>query len=371
MEIKQGFKKVFSELENGHIKVRERLNAYSERERSLEDVLFEELNLFEPWRFKLMDELGAITDSFDVEQREQYRWYVQDTKYFQIVQEAPFYARIINKPNGYAGDAYMMSYIYQNRFEGETPFGMFLHKHALTTKACQSVRNRKNHLKQEILKMTGGKVLSLAAGPAQEIKEIIQNSNGHDYQFLALDHDMDTLQKFNIPQPDPRFRYALANAFQIIQGNYMTARPRTLLRQYCSPRKDFNGFRRIWNSLKYEVMFLNKDEYDLVYSVGLYDYIRTYILDDNRGTIALTRKLFDLVKPGGILMVGNFNRNNPRDAKFMMEYVYDWQLIYRDRQEMMELTRAIPPEQIERIEVLEEPLGINYLLKVEKKKPRP
>ena len=53
------------------------------------------------------------------------------------------FRRIINKPNGYAGDAQMMTFIYRNQFEGKTPFGMFLHKHAVSTKACQAVRNRK------------------------------------------------------------------------------------------------------------------------------------------------------------------------------------------------------------------------------------
>ena len=49
----------------------------------------------------------------------------------------------------------------------------------------------------------------------------------------------------------------------------------------------------------------------MVYSAGLYDYIMTFPIDDSKGTIALTKNLFSLVKPGGSLIVGNFNHNNP------------------------------------------------------------
>jgi hypothetical protein len=81
----------------------------------------------------------------------------------------------------------------------------------------------------------------------------------------------------------------------------------------------------------------------------------------------LTKNLFDLVKPGGSLIVGNFNHNNPRDLKFVMEYIYDWQLIYRGKYDMLELARAIPGEKIADIRIVEEDLGINYFLKIDKK----
>jgi len=73
------------------------------------------------------------------------------------------------------------------------------------------------------------------------------------------------------------------------------------------------------------------------------------------------------VRPGGSLVVGNFSHNNPRDLKFVMEYVYDWVLFYRDRQDILEFARAIPEESIEDIQVIEESLGINYFLKITKK----
>ncbi len=366
-ELDKKFVELFRELEEGHVQLREKLNKVRVRGDDLEQLLRAEIDNYEPWRFGLMHELGKITENFEKEPADAHRAFVKRSLYYRIVQEAPFYWRIMNKPNGYAGDAQMMSFIYRNQFEGQTPFGMFLHKHAVSTKACQAVRNRKLYLRQQLVELGEGFVLSLAAGPAQEIKEILDIYPDNHYQFLALDHDMETLRKYDVSGHDPRFKYALANAFQIIAGNYITARPRKLITKFCVPRKDFKGFRRVLAPVKYELDYLKKERFDLVYSSGLYDYIKSFPFDDSKGTVALTKNLFDLVKPGGSLIVGNFSPNNPRDLRFPMDYVYEWHLIYRTKQEMLDFARAIPEAQIDTIDIIEEPLGINYFLKIKKR----
>jgi extracellular factor (EF) 3-hydroxypalmitic acid methyl ester biosynthesis protein len=358
---------MFRELESGHLSLRKKLNGLTARGSDLEERLDHELELFEEWRFELMDRLGGIAGTFNNGQAEPHRQFIRESKYFEVVQEAPFYWRIIHKPNGYAGDAQMMTFIYRNQFEGKTPFGMLLHKHAVATKACQAVRNRKLFLTQEIVKVNGGKILSLAAGPAQEITELLDVYKEDHYRFLALDHDMETLKTYDISDREPRFKYALANAFQIITGNYLTARPRRMLARFCSPRKDFRGLRFALCPLKYELQYLQKESFDLIYSSGLYDYIQTFPLDDSKGTVALTRNLFDLLRPGGSLVVGNFTFGNPVDLKFAMEYVYHWFLFYRNEQGMQEFARAIPEREIEEIQVFKESLGINFFLKITKK----
>jgi extracellular factor (EF) 3-hydroxypalmitic acid methyl ester biosynthesis protein len=368
MSIDKRFKIVFRELEKGHILIRKKLNSIaSEKGQDLDEYLNEELQTFEPWRFALNDELGSITSNFDQEKRQAHQNFIRETEYYNIVQEAPFYWRIMNKPNGYAGDAVMMSYIYRNQFEGETPFGMFLHKHAVSTKACQAVRNRKLYLTQQIIRRNGGNILSLAAGPAQEMVDVISKCRENGYKFLALDHDMDTLKKFDFSDQDSRFRYALANAFQIISGIYLTARPRKLMERFCHPRKDFKGMNFLMGLINYDLVYLKKEEFDLVYSSGLFDYIKTFPLDDAKGTTALTKNLFQLIKPGGSLIIGNFSKNNPKDLRFIMEYVYDWQLIHRDKEDIFEFARAIPKEDIDSMHIVEDPLKINYFLKINKK----
>ena len=365
------FTGLFAELERRHLELKRKLNAYDETGETLKDKLEKEMDGFESWRFQVMDQLGKITSDLDPVGKRIHQMYIKNTRYFGIVQEAPFYWRIINKPNGYAGDAEMMSYIYRNDYEGDSPFGKFLHKHAVSTKACESVRNRKRYLTEQILATNGGRILSLAAGPAKEIREILSNGNSNGYRFLALDHDLNTMKKYQDHEDKDGFTYALANAFQIISGNCIAVKPKKLFERYCYPRRDFAGVRKVFSSLKYDLVDLKSTSFDLIYSAGLYDYIETFQLDDSRGTVALTKNLFNLLKDGGTLIVANFNNNNPRDLRFVMEYIFDWQLIHRDQHEVMEFARSIDTDHIKQTEIIDEPLGINYLLKITKRGDAP
>ena len=362
------FTRVFGEFEEMHIGLRERLNALPMNMEGLRKILDSEMAAYDPWVFDVSDRLGEITAGATEEQRKAYSQYVRQSRYYKIVQEAPFYWRIMNKPNGYPGDAHMMHFIYRNQYEGQTPFGMFLHKHACTTKACVAVRNRRQFLSQQIQRIGGGKIMSLAAGPAEEIKDVLsQNEGRNPYRFIALDHDMDTLQQYSNSRHKSQFKYALANAFQIIAGNYVTAKPRRLFDKYCSPAHDFKGFWRLALSyIKYELTRLEKESFDLVYTAGLYDYIKNFPLDDAKGTVALTKNLFRLVKSGGSLIIGNFNHNNPRHLRFAMDYIFDWPIIYRDKEELLAFAKSIPRNEIANIEVLEEAASINYFLKIDK-----
>ncbi len=51
---------------------------------------------------------------------------------------------------------------------------------------------------------------------------------------------------------------------------------------------------------------LGAEKYDLIYSTGLYDYLAVYPMNPMRGATGLTRKLFDMLKPGGRAVFGNF-----------------------------------------------------------------
>lgn len=167
-----------------------------------------------------------------------------------------------------------MEQIYRNTFEGKTLLGKFFHKNAVSSLACQAVRNRAVFLKEYIQKTKGGRILSVAAGLIKEVRH-----------FLS----------------------------------------------------------------------------------GLYDYIKTFPRNPRRGAVALTKQLFDLVKPGGKLIIGNFSDNNPKDIRFGMEYLYDWNLIHRDRKQIIQFADTIAADQIDDMVVKQEPLGINYFLIIAKK----
>lgn len=361
------FKKIFDEMEEGHLQLHQRLNAWPERGVELEARLSNELKSYTSWRSFLADKLGEITLDINQQGKDVCHRYIRETKYYKVVQEAPFYWRIINKPEGYAGDAEMMNLIYRNLYEGSTAFGMLLHRDAVSSEACQAVRNRRDLLKEKISETGGGKILSVAAGPAMEIRDILTEDQSEDtFHCHAFDHDIKTIRNVYKSFQDSRFKYLLGNAFHLIKGRFKVAVPRDFAINYCNPREDFSGFNRLFTPIKYAFETLQKENYDLVYSAGLYDYIKTFSADNTKGTIALTENLFNLVKPGGSLIIGNFSPVNPRNLRFMMEFINDWHLIYRTKQDMLDFARAIPEREIRHMEVLQEPLGINYFLKIVK-----
>ena len=68
--------------------------------------------------------------------------------------------------------------------------------------------------------------------------------------------------------------------------------------------------------------------------------------------------------------IGNFSPNNPQSIRFVMEYVCDWQLFHRTKEELFDFARSIPKQEIDSMTIEQEPLGINYFLVIRKKSGR-
>ena len=73
--------------------------------------------------------------------------------------------------------------------------------------------------------------------------------------------------------------------------------------------------------------------FDLIYSAGLFDYV------DERAAKRLVKTLFDMLKPGGRLLIGNFLKNI--DDIGYMESFMGWNLVYRSRAEIAALADGI------------------------------
>lgn len=323
---------------------------------------------FQEWRKAAWQPLGAMVRHMSDVDKMHHINYVTKSQAHLHCQESPFCWRIIQQPEGYVGDAEMMKLLYRDEYEGATPFGMLVHKNSLKFQASQAVRNRKEYLKHVHIASAckanegGAKVLSMAAGPAIEIFEFMNENPTLDASFLALDHDIKTIRKAQCS--DSRLQYGIANAFSMIKGNQKIAFPR-LLTDGLDPQDDFKGLKAILAPLKYKISKLADDEYDLVYSAGLYDYITTYESKE-KGTKALTRFLFSKIRPGGKLVIGNFNPSIPDDEYFGVEIFTDWSLIYRDDEEMLAFLDGLPAHQIESVKIDREATGINSFLVVQK-----
>jgi len=72
---------------------------------------------------------------------------------------------------------------------------------------------------------------------------------------------------------------------------------------------------------------------DFVYAFGLFDYF------DHSSASRLTKGLWQMVAPGGVLLVTNAHPGNP--TRLWMEYGGDWFLKYKTSEEMMSLSDGL------------------------------
>ena len=98
------------------------------------------------------------------------------------------------------------------------------------------------------------------------------------------------------------------------------------------------GITPLCNSIK--AMFRGEiagESFDLIYTTGLYDYL------DDRVASKLTQRMFEMLNPGGRLVVANFVPDIWCSA--YMEAFLDWKLIYRSAEQMLGLCADIPESQ--------------------------
>jgi extracellular factor (EF) 3-hydroxypalmitic acid methyl ester biosynthesis protein len=77
---------------------------------------------------------------------------------------------------------------------------------------------------------------------------------------------------------------------------------------------------------------------------------------------AVLGKLYELLVPGGQMVIGNFHPDNPN--KLYMEYWVDWILIYRTEQEFKDLANNLPKAGVS---VTVDSAGIQLYLHVNKR----
>jgi SAM-dependent methyltransferase len=252
--------------------------------------------------------------------------------------QAPLLARAFAKPRGYAGDYEMMNMIYRDLPEGDTALGRALHTWINSRRPCRAVRSRLGWLLErmgEHMQLVGDecyRTLSVACGPAQELQELVrQPSSPRSIDALCVDQDTEALRYAEAAVR----RHAGGGA---LDATFLPLSIRDLLMTRVAHRRSVIGTRHF------------------VYSLGLYDYL------PDRVAVALTRALYDLLAPGGRLIVGNFA---PCAAtEFVMEAVTDWPILYRSAEEVLSLARALPHDA--RREYATEPTGLNGFLIVTK-----
>jgi SAM-dependent methyltransferase len=236
----------------------------------------------------------------------------------RLLHQDPLTRRAFRKPRGYAGDALMLDYIYGREENWPPPRATRLGRHIFNfttlAPASSGVRARRGYvadwIDQVAAELTKPKVLSVAAGHLREAELASAVKRRKLGRFTALDADESSLLEVQRCYADFGVNTIHGGIRDLISGK------------------------------------LQVEEYDVIYSMGLFDYLGAATAR------RLVSVLFQFLRPGGRLMVANF-LPGIRDVGYM-EIFMDWNLIYRDRQDMVGITMEVPQSQIRELRIVSE-----------------
>ena len=311
------YKKIFDNLDA------EFLDEPQEVKASLQDaVINSEKGRFFGFLDEKMEELEQIVKTFSKLEHKRHGFYFR-TQLWNTIMSAPFMARTNLKPRGYAGDSEMMSMIYANDYRGESTFYKLMHKHPLEQPAAQAVRNRRSaiakiisQLKEDYRKRAHQKlnILSIACGPSKEMGDVLLSADDcKNLHFTLLDQDPNALH-----EAKELIRQIEKKLSAKIEVDFLNESVRTLL---AMPQIDAK-----WG------------QFDFIYSMGLFDYLTPPAASQVIG------KLYQLLKPGGKMVIGNFHVSNPN--RYYMEYWLDWVLFYRKEEDFTGLLKGASDAEI-------------------------
>jgi extracellular factor (EF) 3-hydroxypalmitic acid methyl ester biosynthesis protein len=292
-------------------------------------------------RARFVPEFVRLTEAVDEEVRklpgghanEQARqWALRHLQ--EYLMESPGLHRSFEKPFGYPGDYEVMNAIYERFFDGATLFGRAVGLGFSEAQCSKAVRFRKDLVKRQIRlllsRRTGSttpvRVLSIGAGPAQELHELFQELDEMPVPLEVVLFEQD--------------KNALAHAFRRLTPTVEARFPGSVRLLFLH-----DSIKRL---LRDGTLFSPFGKFDLVYSTGLLDYLQ------RRTAIVLTRHLAGAAAPGGQLIVANMVDHASRS---LLQIHLDWALIYRTREDLLDIARSAVPDA--RIRILEEESGVN------------
>ena len=250
---------------------------------------------------------------------------------------APAARRAFQKPFGYPGDYEVMRFLYEHPFEGPTLFAKTMSLVTDEMAASRAVRQRKDLVKRWIKarlqnRTTPLRVLAIAAGPAQELLDLLTEMPKLPAPVEVVMFDQD--------------KGALAYAYRRMQP-LAESRPGPAFRILYL----HESIKRLLND---RTLFDAFGSFDVIYSAGLFDYLRLPT------AVQLARDFYGRLAPGGQLLIANMVPENP--SRWYMEHHLDWFLFYRSRTELLELAQRACGET--RMRIVEEETGVNPFVEI-------
>lgn len=269
-----------------------------------------------------------------------------ETVLVPLTLDIPLNNRAYLKPLGYPGDYQVMLYYYNKSFEGDSVFAKVFHRIGVEHPMAHGVCTRKDFIidlmqreHDRVIDTDGDasefKVASLGCGPAREVSDYV--ARRRSWPGTAIWTLIDQEEE------------ALGVAYRACKRE---------IGEHDSPAQlDLLNLSFV-QMINEGVPLHESESQDFIYCTGLFDYIKK-----SRAQV-LIGALYDLLAPGGLMSVGN--AVSPQDWFWTPEFLGDWTMIYRTREQVAELAAGLPAAA--RVDVVKEPGEAYYFLNVRKAK---
>ncbi len=227
--------------------------------------------------------------------------------------------RSYSKPLGYPGDFEIMNQVYDWQRVGANAYEMLLHRLGLEVAEC--IKTRMEVVRSDIASVISSqqadrvtRILSLGCGSAREVET-----------YLAKHRAVSPRAEFTLIDQEKRaLDYAYRAAYPHLLRDEERCRVNCLHMSFTDILRGTNGLSAL-------------PPQDLVYSVGLLDYLT------DRRAASLVRRLYDLLAPGGLMIIGNMNETSLSNL-WPMEFLTDWSLYYRTDAQMLAWAAGLDAE---------------------------
>jgi extracellular factor (EF) 3-hydroxypalmitic acid methyl ester biosynthesis protein len=241
----------------------------------------------------------------------------------------------------------MVNMMLRPPYEGSTLFAKIMNVWLLGQAPVVAHRNRIADLTQKLVQETMrvhakgrvARVFNLGCGPADEIQQFLKDHPiSEQASFYLLDFNDETLRFLQSRLEDIRKRNNRSTPVQLVKKSV-----HQVLKE---------GGRSLERGAAVQ--------YDFVYCAGLFDYLTGQVCK------RLMNIFYNLLAPGGLLVATNVSdtMNSSRPFRYSMEYILEWNLIYRNGRQVADLApdAALP----DNVAVINENTGVNTFIEVRK-----